>query len=232
MCLCNSGSWRAGDANIRRPARQCSGRAIRSTSDAEFASDVVCVRSLAESCSVSRLLFACLCLSLISSGCIKRPDATITRDACSLVSKEEIELVQQTLIKDANSSERSDGTFRISQCLYTAAEFSKSVNVALIQANPGERSKRSPRDFWKEKFDPYQNEEPKTNRSDEKEQGAPPKKITGLGDEAFWVSNRFGGILYILKGKAFISIAVAGADDEETKLEKSKILAQKALQRL
>jgi hypothetical protein len=59
-----------------------------------------------------------------------------------------------------------------------------------------------------------------------------PKKIDGIGDEAFWVSNRFGGVLYVLKGNAFISIGLGGTDDEETKLTKSKALAQKALQRL
>jgi len=180
------------------------------------------------------LPIACLCLSLalISSGCTERRDATITRDAGSLVSKEEVELVQQASVKDAKSSERSDGTFRISQCLYTTAEFSKSVNLALIQADPNEPSKRSPKDFWKEKFDPYENEEPKAKSGDETDQGSAPKKIAGLGDDAYWVSNRFGGVLYVLKGNAFISIGLGGTDDEETKLKKSKALAKKALQRL
>jgi hypothetical protein len=179
------------------------------------------------------LLFAFLCFSLglVSSGCTKREQAAITRDACSLVSKQEVELVQQTSVNDAKSSERSDGTFRISQCLYTAAESSKSVTLALIQIDPNQTSTRSPKDFWKEKFDPYENEARNANR-DEKEQGSPPKKIRGLGDEAFWVSNRFGGILYVLKGNAFISLGIGGTDDEEKKLEKSKLIAQKALQRL
>ena len=153
------------------------------------------------------------------------------RDACRLVSKEEVESVQQTPVKDAKSSERSDGTFRISQCLYSAAEFSKSVNLALIHTDPNQTSKRTPKDFWKEKFDPYENEEPNANRG-EKEQGPAPKKITGLGDEAFWISNRFGGTLYILKGDTFISIGIGGPDDEEIKLQKSKALAKKALQGL
>jgi hypothetical protein len=179
------------------------------------------------------LLFACLCLAFgsISSGCSKQRDATITREACSLVSKEEVESVQQTSVNDAKNSERSDGTFRISQCLYSAAEFSKSVNLALIQADPNQTSKRSPKDFWKEKFDPYENEAPNANPAG-KEQGPESKKITGLGDEAFWISNRFGGILYVLKGEVLISIGIGGTDDEETKLEKSKALAKKALQRL
>ena len=199
-----------------------------------FAGCVVCTRSLAEGCPVRSLLFVCLFLSvgLILDGCTKRRDATIIRDACSLVSKEEVESVQQTPVTDAKSNKRSEGTFLISQCLYSAAEFSKSVNLALIQTDPNQSSKRSAKDFWKEKFDPYENEEPKTNFRDEKEQGSPPKKVVGLGDEAFWVSNRFGGVLYVLKGDALISIGIGGTADEETKLEKSKLFAQKALQRL
>jgi hypothetical protein len=204
-----------------------------------FTSGIVPARSLAESCFVRCLLFAYLCLSLglISSGCTKRQHATITRDACSLVSKQEVELVQQASVNDAKSSERSDGTFRISQCLYSSAEFSKSVNLALIQTDPGQAGNRSPKDFWEEKFGAYQQSENERGhkaetKNEEEEKGPPPKKITGLGDEAFWVSNRFGGILYILKGNTFISIGIGGTDDEETKLEKSKLLAQKALQRL
>jgi hypothetical protein len=39
-------------------------------------------------------------------------------------------------------------------------------------------------------------------------------------------------VLYVLKGDVFITIGIAGTDDEDKKLEKSKVLAQKALQRL
>ena len=176
----------------------------------------------------------CLATSLlvILWGCKQQRDATVARDACSLISKQEIESVQNAPVKEAKSSEHLDGTFRVSQCLYTAAEFSKSVTLALVRSDPKEGSKRSPKDFWKEKFDPYQNEEPKTKTGEEKEQGPAPKKIEGLGDEAYWVANRFGGILYVLKGDAFISIGIGGTDDQETKLKKSKALAEKALQRL
>lgn len=176
----------------------------------------------------------CLAISLlvILWGCEQQRDATVARDACSLISKQEIESVQNAPLKEVKSSEHLDGTFRVSQCLYTAAEFSKSVSLALIQPDQKQRGARSPRDFWKEKFDPYQDEEPKTKSGDQKEQGSAPKKIEGLGDEAYWVANRFGGILYVLKGDAFISVGLGGTDNEETKLNKSKALAQKALERL
>jgi hypothetical protein len=153
-------------------------------------------------------------------------------DVCRLITSEEIGAIQGSPIKEPKGSTRSENGFRVSQCFYTATEFSKSVNLAVVQRDPDHPSKRSPRDFWKEKFDPYQNEEPKTKTGGEKEQGPAPKKIEGLGDEAYWVSNRFGGTLYILKGDAFISIGLGGTDDEQTKLNKSKALAQKALQRL
>jgi hypothetical protein len=149
-----------------------------------------------------------------------------------LITLEEIQTVQASPFKETKSSARSDAGFRMSQCFYTATEFSKSVNLALVQRDPDHPGKRSPRDFWKEKFDPYQDEEPKTKSGDEKEQGSAPKKIGNLGDDAYWVSNRFGGMLYMLKGDAFISVGIGGTDTEEAKLEKSKALAQKALQRL
>ena len=180
-----------------------------------------------------RLLFVCVATSLlVVGGCKERRPGAVVRDACNLLSKEEVESVQGAPINDTKSGESSDGVFVVSKCFYTAAEFSKSVTLALVRSDPKQGSGRSPKDFWKEKFDPYQDEEPKTNSGDEKEQGSAPKKIEGLGDNAYWVGNRFGGMLYVLKGDAFISIGVGGSDDLETKLKKSKALAEKALQRL
>ena len=179
------------------------------------------------------LLFVCVATSLlVVGGCKERRPGAIVRDACNLLSKEEVESVQAAHVNETKSSEHSDGVFLVCQCFYTAAEFSKSVTLALVQSDQKQGSKRNPKDFWKEKFDPYENEEPKAKSGDEKEQGSAPKKIEGLGDEAYWVGNRFGGTLYVLKGDAFISVGLGGTDDEDTKLKKSKVLAQKALQRL
>src|SRR2546430_2495904 len=181
-----------------------------------------------------RLLFVCLITSVLAivGGCKARRGAAITHDACGLLTKEEVGSVQGSPVNETKSSERSDDLFRFAGCFYTTAESNKSVNLALVQQRADQQNKSSPKDFWKEKFDPYRDEEPKTNRGDEKEQGPAPKKIASLGDDAYWVGNRFGGILYVLKGDAFISIGLGGTDDEETKLKKSKVLAQKALQRL
>ena len=108
-----------------------------------------------------------------------------------------------------------------------------------MQRDRDRQTTTSPKDFWKERFGRYSGEEKErdkdkeqTERKEEKEESLPPKKIDGIGEEAFWASNRFGGMLYVLKGDAFISISVGGTDDEETKIKKSKALAQKVLQRL
>jgi hypothetical protein len=160
-------------------------------------------------------------------------------DACGLITSQEIEAIQGSPIKETKSSARSDPGFRVSQCFYTATEFSKSVSLAVMQRDPGRPTTRSPKDFWKERFGRFSGEEKErdkvkeeTERKEEKEESVPPKKIDGIGDEAFWASNRFGGVLYILKGDAFISISLGGPDNEDTKIQKSKTLAQKALQRL
>lgn len=167
-------------------------------------------------------------------------------DVCSLITKAQIEAVMGSPIKDTKSSGHADGIFRVSQCFYTAEEFSKSVSLAVTQTDPNSTARRSPRDFWKETFGRYAQEEKEregdkekkeslrdqARRDGEEKESIPPKNIGGVGEKAFWVRNRFGGILSVLKGDAFISISLGGTDDEDTKLKKSKVLAQKALQRL
>jgi hypothetical protein len=160
-------------------------------------------------------------------------------DVCRLITSEEIGVIQASPIKEAKGSTRSDNGFRVSQCFYTATEFSKSVSLAVVQKDPDNSARRSPKDFWKEKFGRFTGDEEardrneqESGREEEEERLIPPKQIDDIGDQAYWVSNRFGGVLYVLKGDAFISIGLGGTDDEETKLNKSKALAQKALQRL
>jgi hypothetical protein len=80
-------------------------------------------------------------------------------DVCGLLTKEEIEAIQGSLIKEATSSAHSDAGFLVSQCFYTATEFSKSVSLAIVQRDPGGPATTSPRDFWKERFGRYSGDE-------------------------------------------------------------------------
>jgi hypothetical protein len=120
------------------------------------------------------------------------------------------------------------------------------VSLALTQGNLRDPSKRRPKDYWRDTFGRFDREaqehegdrekresiREQSPAKDEEEKSTPPRKVEGLGDEAYWASNRVGGVLYVLKKNIFIRISVGGPDNDETKLSKSKALAQKALDRL
>ncbi len=59
-----------------------------------------------------------------------------------------------------------------------------------------------------------------------------PPPVPGVGEEAYWTTNIAGGILYVLKGEKMLRISVGGPGTREAKLEKSKAVAQKALDHL
>ena len=167
-------------------------------------------------------------------------------DVCGLITKQEIEAIQRSAIKETKSSVRSDAGFRVSQCFYTAEDFSKSVSLAVTQRDLASSSKRSVKDFWNETLGRASDEE-KESSGDKQVRGSsreyprsqgeekvfiPPKKIDGIGDDAFWSPNPAGGAIYVLKKDVFIRISVGGRDNEEGKLDKSKALAQKVINRL
>jgi hypothetical protein len=179
----------------------------------------------------------CLCslaLLLVFSGCRKRETASqVKLDACSLLTKAEIEAVQGSAITESKVNEHSDAGLRMSQCYFSAKESSKSVSLVVTQVDPGHPGNRTPKDFWKETFGRGSTGEKEHDGDKEEErESAPPTKIDGIGDEAYWIGSRVGGALYAIKKSTFIRISVGGPDNQETKIDKSKKLAAKALERL
>jgi hypothetical protein len=75
---------------------------------------------------------------------------TAPRDACTLLTSDDIKEVQGEAFKDAKLSQRTDSSFAVAQCFYSMPTFTKSISLELTQAVAG--SKTSPRDFWKENF--------------------------------------------------------------------------------
>jgi hypothetical protein len=203
------------------------------------------------------LVFVSCSLIAVSAGC-KKDEATQRVssarqesnqgefDVCALITKQEIEAIQRSPIKETKSSVRSDAGFRVAQCFYTTEDFSKSVSLAVTQRDPTSSGKRSVKDFWDETFGRFTDDEKASNGDKEEserlhEQGRhegeekafiPPKKIDGIGDDAFWSPNPVGGAIYVLKKDVFIRISVGGHDNEKGKLDKSKTLARKAIDRL
>ncbi len=200
------------------------------------------------------LIISCLCSAVLCFAGCKKPEATAAHDACGLLTDPEIEAVVGSPIQERKSSGSADQGLRVAQCFYTAVDFTKSVSLAVTQKDPNVKSGRGPNEFWEELFGRFETakKEGRGEKEDEdarkkkeslseqkkgggeEEEARPPKTVSAVGDQAFWSGNRVGGALYVLKkGKdVFIRISVGGSDNEEKKIEKSKALAQKALDRL
>lgn len=190
--------------------------------------------------------FAFLFALLVTfTGCQKsKPAATskVITDACSLITNDEVQKVQESPVKEAKSSEASDGSFRLGQCFYTTETFNKSVSLAITQRDTASDKARDPKTFWQETFGKYTGHPPdkegdeekkKSLKENDEEEGRRfPKKIEGVGEDAWWSANRMGGALYVLKGNVFFRISVGGPETEEVRIEKTKALAVKALSRL
>ena len=170
-------------------------------------------------------------------------------DACALLTSQEIRSVQGELLKETKGSGSAEKGFSISQCFFTLPTFNNSISLVVTQKGDGADG-RDPKEFWEATFDrasegerekerdkksEKEREKEKArdkNREEEEEEAAPPQKIAGVGDEAFWTGSRVGGALYVLKGSSYLRVSVGGAGNQQSKISKSKALARLALKRL
>jgi len=193
----------------------------------------------------SVLVFSIALLATLASCQKSKTDSAASKrpkiDACTLITREEVQAIQGSPVRDAKASEQSDGSFRVGQCFYSAETFNKSVSLAVTQSDPASAKARNPKDFWKETFGRYDGKTKEEKGDDEKkeslreqdeEKGRPPKKIEGVGDAAYWTSNRVGGALYVLKNDVYIRVSVGGPESEDALINRCKALAEKALSRL
>jgi hypothetical protein len=157
-----------------------------------------------------------------------KTEAFTGTNACTLLTKEEIQAVQGEPFTDAISSGKTASGLSVSQCYFQLPKAVNSIVITLTKKAEGAGG-RDPSKNWEEMFDP----EKKAEKKEEKEEGEKePEKVEGIGDEAFWTGNRVGGALYVLKGNSYIRVSVGGAGDQADKIRKSKALAQSILGRL
>jgi hypothetical protein len=161
-------------------------------------------------------------------------------DACALLTSKEIEAIQGEAPKENKLSGQSAGGFNMSQCFFTLPNFTNSISLSLTQPGEGAGA-RDPKDYWRDTFHNEKDKDKDKDRAavrdkkkgeEEEEKGATPERISGVGDEAYWVPSRVGGVLYVLKGNAYLRISIGGEADQARKIKVSKTLAQKALPRL
>jgi hypothetical protein len=162
--------------------------------------------------------------------------------ACRLLTTGEIAAVAGGRVTEMKPTSRTTGTLAISDCFYRSEPFTSSVSVELTRNAGGSRGKI--RDHWKAIF--YGDQEGEREEEEEaraqgsrgeenpkgREKESPPQPVEGLGDEAFWLANPASGVLYVLKGDAYLRVSVGGAGEESAKRRKASELARKALARL
>ena len=152
------------------------------------------------------------------------PATEAAGDACTLLTKEEIQAVQGEAFKDTKPSQKLVAGLSISQCYF---ELPTAVNSVVLTVTRKAAGGRDPGESWQDMF-----HREKATRKKEEAEEKEPQKIDGLGEEAFWTGNRVGGALFVLKGNCYIRISVGGAGDQAQKIEKSKALAESVLKRL
>ena len=164
-------------------------------------------------------------MALVWIGAASR-DAAEKLDPCSLLTSSEIEAVQGHAPAQKVASEQPSGSFRFTQCFYRTAEYTSSVSVAVGVPLATDSKRSGPRQYWQQQFHPQVKPSPGRKKKE------PPKPITGLGDEAFWVGDPLSGALYVRKGDVFLRLSVGGPTNETEKIRRAKLLASRALTRL
>jgi len=159
-------------------------------------------------------------------------------DPCKLLTGADIKAVQGDAVQETKPSTQPSGGLVMSQCLFHTTNPSKSVSVAIASAGSS-----SPRAFWQKQFqsaDPTSEEkehektvaEHKQGKHEEDEESTRPRKIAGVGEQAYWVGSPMVGALYVLKGNSFLRISVGGVREEPARIQKSVTLARLALKRM
>ena len=185
-----------------------------------------------------------------TSAALNPPAAAAVKskiDPCTLLTSNELKQIQGEPVKNALRSDRDQGGLIVSQCYYSLPTAANSVVLNVTTAAEGAGA-RDPRALWKETFGRPEEEERDRDRrgdldkknsktapsriEDEEKDSAPPQKVSGIGEEAYWLASSIGGALYVLKKNVFLRISAGGAGSPDSKLGKSKTLARKALGRL
>jgi hypothetical protein len=189
-------------------------------------------------------LFAIVFLVAMSGCGTERASAVHEEsDPCKLLSIAEIQSLQGETVSATRADRHSGGAFISTQCFYTLPTYSKSISLDVMQPS-GDR--RDTAEFWDRRFhstDPDEDEEAtertQTSKNsagdreaEEEKAKARPQPVPGVGDEAFWTGTQVNGSLYIRRGSDIIRISIGGPDDQPTKIEKAKSLAEKAVARL
>ena len=142
----------------------------------------------------------------------------------------------------------------MSQCFYRLPTFNRSVSLEVVRAEPGAQAPDAVRQYWRQKFQSDAGEGRGRERRErergeelerekasgqvregghpEKERGGEEtrtRRVSGVGEEAYWSGSETDAALFVLKKDTIISVSVGGPEGETGKIKKAKALVQKVL---
>ncbi len=154
-------------------------------------------------------------------------------DVCALLTSDDIKGVQGEAVRESKPGRRSGTDFAVSSCFYTTPTFTKSVSLEVTQKGT---SSQSVREFWKANFaaalDKREQKNERRKKQGKPQAGEPARPVSGIGDEAYWISTNANSTLYAFKNDTLVRISIGGTDKEEERMKKIKTLAERALARL
>jgi hypothetical protein len=180
------------------------------------------------------------------AGALAAPPSPSSGEACRLLTAADIAAVQGSPALETKPTSRTTGGYTIADCFYRLEPFTSSVSLEVTRRSPG-KDGSDPAERWERMFraeaaendrDEESEERPREERPAQDEvrgierEKSPPVRVDGVGDEAFWIGNRASGVLYALRGHAYVRVSVGGAGSEEEKRAKAVELARRALAKL
>src|SRR2546423_9268289 len=115
-------------------------------------------------------------------------------DACSLLSKSEVETLLGEPVQETKSNTQASAGMNVSQCLFLTPTFAKSLSLSVTSPDSA-HSPSTVHEFWNHQF--HASESPSIKESEARKEGEEPKAeenekprfINGLGQEAYWVGS-------------------------------------------
>ncbi|HEX8633326.1 MAG TPA: hypothetical protein VF703_04165 [Pyrinomonadaceae bacterium] len=169
------------------------------------------------------------------AGALNPPAANLpdAPNPCALLTSDDIKAVQGEAVKESKPGRRDGTDFAVTSCFYATPTFTKSVSLEVTRKGT---SSRSVREFWKANFaaalDKREQKNERRKKQGKPQAGAPAQPVSGIGDEAYWISTNANSTLYAFKGDTLVRISIGGVDTEESRMKKIKTLAERALSRL
>jgi len=156
------------------------------------------------------------------------------KEACALIKNAEIAAVQGEAVKDAKATTLTNRGFNVSQCFYTLPTFVNSVSFQITRGAAGAKDRKELRELWERKFESGAGKKDKDREEEEegKSEGRKPVRVPGVGREAFWVGGKNNALYVQTNNNAYLRISIGGNESDQTKITKTKTLAQFAIKRL